>query len=81
MSSDVEYLSHILTGLISSPDQLNIDRTTDEMGVLLTVHIAKSDMGKVIGKGGHTINSVRHIMKCYGFGVDAELNVKVAEPA
>ena len=77
---DVQYLKDILDGIVSDPDSVIISRTTDEMGVLLSVSLAKEDMGKVIGRKGLTINAIRHIMKCFGYGIDAELNVKIVEP-
>ena len=78
--SDIQYLTTILEGIVSDPDSIKINRSVDEMGVLLSVYLAKEDMGKVIGRKGLTINAIRHIMKCFGYGIDAELNIKIVEP-
>lgn len=79
--SDIQYLTMILQGIVSDPDSVFVDRKVDDMGVLLTARVAKVDMGRVIGRSGTTINAVRHIMKSFGFSINAELNVKLEEPA
>lgn len=77
---DVEYLTHILSGLITRDDELSISKTVDNMGVLLTVYVAKEDMGKIIGKQGTTAKAVRLLMKSYGFKNKADISVKINEP-
>jgi len=78
--TDIQYLKNILEGLVSKPQDIVINRTVDDMGVLLTVKLAKEDMGRVIGREGRTINSIRHVTKCFGYAIDSELNIKVEEP-
>jgi len=79
--SDIEYLTHILNGIVDNKESVVINRSVDEMGVLLTVRVSRPDMGKVIGRKGSTINAIRHILKCFGYSIDAELNIKIEEPA
>lgn len=76
---EVEYLGNLLTGLVSFPESIEIIKSVDEMGVLLTIDVAKEDKGKVIGKKGATINAIRHIMKCFGYGVKQDISVKIKD--
>ena len=44
-----EYLRQILSGLVSKPEEISIERKADEMGVLFIVKVAPDEWGKVIG--------------------------------
>jgi len=44
MYKEIDYLKFILEALVSSPDSIKIDRIEDELGVLLTLSVAKEDM-------------------------------------
>lgn len=38
----------------------------DQNGIVLTVKAEKKDVGKVVGKGGHTAESIRNILSSVG---------------
>jgi len=75
-----EYLQNLVGGLISFPEELKIERSVDEMGVLLTVKVSKPDMGKIIGKSGETAKAIRLLMNSFGWGSSEKVSVKILEP-
>jgi predicted RNA-binding protein YlqC (UPF0109 family) len=44
MEAEVAFLQYIIENVVSQPDQVKIDRTQDELGILLTLSVAKEDM-------------------------------------
>lgn len=80
MLTDVEYLKNILKGIVQYPDEMDVVRSVDEMGVLLTVSLAQPDMGRVIGKKGETAKAIRTVMNSFGFNVHEKLSIKILEP-
>lgn len=78
--NDKELLEVILKSIVGYPDSVHIDRTTDEMGVLLTVGVDKSDMGIIIGREGNTAKAIRTIIRTLGVKNQARVNVKILEP-
>lgn len=78
--SDVDYLSTLLRGIVEYPEEVKIDRTTDEMGVLLSVNVSRNDMGKVIGKSGTKAKEIRSIMNSFGFIKKEKISVRINEP-
>lgn len=78
--TDQEYCKGIIEGLVEFPDRVYIDRTVDEMGVLLSISVAKSDMGKVIGREGNTAHAIRTLVRVFGMKNNARINVKIVEP-
>lgn len=81
MEYEKELLETILKALVNNPNAVSVERTVDELGVLLTVTLDPADMGLIIGKAGSTINAIRTIVKSYGMREKKRVNVKLNEPA
>lgn len=81
MDSDKEFLEYVIKSIVSEAEKITINRTVDERGVLLTLDgISKDDMKRVIGKGGHTVNAIRTLLRVIGMKNNARVNLKVLEP-
>lgn len=80
MNEDTQFLGHIVKGLVEHPDDVTITRSTDEMGVLLSVKVNEADMGNVIGRSGETAKSVRTLLRHYGMKKGERVSVKILEP-
>lgn len=78
--SEQEYLLAIVGPLVAHPELLTVERKTDERGVLLTLHVDQSDMGKVIGKGGETARAVRRLLRQFGMAREMRLSMRIYEP-
>lgn len=79
--SDKEFLEMIVKALVENPDDVKIERTVDEMGVLLRLDVNAADMGKVIGRQGKTGNAIRTLLRVVGMKHNARVNLKINEPA
>ncbi len=80
MEQDQAFLEYIVKGLVDNPDSVEINRTVDEMGVLLSLTVHPDDMGKIIGKAGNTAKSIRTLLRVVGMKTDARVNLKIEEP-
>ena len=75
-----DYCRFILQGLCKS-SQISIERSLDEMGVLLTVSgISSPDMRFVIGKDGNHVKAIRTLLRAYGLAEHAQISLKILEP-
>ena len=45
-----ELVETIAKALVDSPDEVVVSETENEREILITLHVASDDMGKVIGK-------------------------------
>ena len=77
---DVEFLEYVVKTLVDHPEAVKIGRTVDEMGVLMTLDIHPSDMGKVIGRSGNTAKAIRTLLRVVGMKNNARVNLKINEP-
>ena len=74
------YLESIVTPLLSHPEDLKIDHVVDDKGILLTITAHQADMGRIIGKGGATANSIRTLVRQYGALHEKHISVKITDP-
>lgn len=77
---DKQFVESIIKAIVANPNDVQVDRTVDERGVLLTVNVNPSDIGYVIGKKGQTVNAVRTLAKIVGAKNNARVNLKIVEP-
>ena len=75
------FLKFVLESMVENKDELTIDAQTDELGILLTVSVSESDMGKLIGKDGQTIKALRTLLRVIGGNTSQRINLKVLEPS
>ena len=76
---EIEYLEFIIKWLVSNSDSVNIKRSEDELGVLLTLSVSKEDMWSIIWKSWNTIKSIRSIIRLYGVRLGKKINLKVLD--
>ena len=77
---DKEFLEAIVKEIVSNPSAVSVDRTVDEMGVLLTLKIDPADMGYVIGRRGQTAQAIRTLLKIVGAKNNSRVNLKIFDP-
>jgi predicted RNA-binding protein YlqC (UPF0109 family) len=75
-----DYLRGIVVGLVESPQEVQIEKSLDEQGVLLSISVTGPDMGKVIGKQGTTAAAIRTLLRAYGMKMGARISMKILEP-
>ena len=57
-----EFVEYIVKSLVDEPNSVRVDETVDNNRVILKLHVAKTDLGKVIGKQGRTARSIRTLL-------------------
>lgn len=77
---EVDFVEYIVKNIVANPDDVKVNRTVDEMGVLLTLDINPADMGYIIGKRGNTARAIRTLLKIVGAKNNARVNLKINEP-
>ncbi len=78
---DKAFLEYVIKSLVDHPDDVKVDRTVDEMGVLITLDVHPEDMGKIIGRSGNTAKAIRTLLRVVGMKNNARVNLKINEPA
>ncbi|MBQ1406576.1 MAG: KH domain-containing protein [Eubacterium sp.] len=58
-----ELVETIAKALVDNPDEVMVSKSLDSQGDVLTLKVAGSDMGKVIGKKGRIAKALRTVVK------------------
>jgi predicted RNA-binding protein YlqC (UPF0109 family) len=76
-----EFLEYVVANLIDHPDQASILHDLEGDTHVFRVVLAKGDTGRVIGKQGGTIRSIRNLLEaaCIKQGVRASVDVGTRE--
>ncbi|MDZ7798904.1 MAG: KH domain-containing protein [Patescibacteria group bacterium] len=77
---DQEFVEYVVKALVDNPKDVKTERTVDEMGVLITLHVNQEDLGQVIGRQGQTAKSIRTLLRVVGAKNQARVNLKIHEP-
>ena len=74
-----ELLIAMAQGLVEIPDQVSVDvDEADEEGVITYhLHVAESDMGRVIGKQGRIAKAIRTVMRAAASRNDQKVAVEI----
>ena len=60
-------LIKITKALVDNPEHISVDEVVSSQTVILELRVARTDMGKIIGKKGKTANAIRDLLSaCSG---------------
>lgn len=77
---DRDFIEYVVKQIVDEPDAVEVTRSVDELGVLITLKVGKFDMGKIIGKNGQTAKALRVLLRVIGSKNNARVNLKIIEP-
>ena len=77
---DKQFLEFLVKSIVDNPDEVEVERKIDEMGVLLTLKVHRDDMGQVVGRKGSTAKAIRSLLRIVGMKNNARVNLKILEP-
>lgn len=77
---DQAVLETIVRSICDAPEEIQIKRTVDERGVLLTLKVQPADMGKVVGTKGAMAGAMRTILAFIGVKNNSHVSLKIENP-
>jgi len=57
-----EFVEYIVKNLVDNPDKVRINEVGGTHTLIIELGVEKSDIGKIIGKKGKTINAIRTLL-------------------
>jgi len=78
LSADL--LEYLARGLVDEPDAVRVERTEREDGVvLLLLHVAPDDVGKVIGRQGRLVRALRTVVRAAATRSRERVAIEIAQ--
>ena len=72
-----ELVEVIAKALVDNPDEVVINEKTENKNTVIELHVAASDMGKVIGKQGKIAKAIRSVVKAASSKDDIRVDVEI----
>ena len=58
-----ELVEYVAKSLVDDPDAVHVEEIRDREGIVIELHVAEDDMGKVIGRNGSVAKALRTLLK------------------
>ena len=72
-----ELVEVIAKALVDYPDEVVVTQKEDGKNITIELHVAASDMGKVIGKQGRIAKAIRLVVKAASSKDNKRVNVEI----
>ncbi len=74
-----DFVAYIVKNLVDHPDKVKINEIGGTHTVILELSVEKSDIGKIIGKRGKTINAIRTLLMSVASRNGLRVNLEILE--
>jgi uncharacterized protein len=74
-----ELLAYLARRLVDDPDAVRVEEEERDDAVVLRLHVAKDDVGKVIGRQGRIARALRAIVRAGGARQRRRLILEIAD--
>jgi predicted RNA-binding protein YlqC (UPF0109 family) len=61
-----ELVASIARRLVDNPDEVRVERSERDGAIVISLHVAKDDLGQVIGRQGRVIRALRTLVRASG---------------
>jgi len=75
-----ELIDYIAKSLVDDPNQVKVIQERAGSNIRLELHVAKEDMGRVIGKSGRVANAMRILLRVASAREGKQASLDVIEP-
>ena len=78
MDAIKEFVEYIVKSLVSKHEHILVNVREEQGTVTVNVNVAEEDMGRIIGRKGRTVNSIRSLLRVLGseHGMRVELDIE-----
>lgn len=75
-----DLVEHIAKALVDHPEEVSVQEFRRGDRVTLELHVAKEDMGRVIGKSGRVANAIRALLRVAAEREGMHVTLDIVEP-
>ena len=74
-----ELIAWVARQLVDAPDEVRVERIVRDDAIVLRLHVADDDIGKVIGRQGRLARALRALVRSASARSDTRLLLEIAE--
>lgn len=74
-----DLVEFIAKALVEHPDEVHVTQSEDDRAIILELHVAADDMGKVIGKQGRIAKAIRTVVNAASASENKRVMVEIVQ--
>ena len=74
-----ELLTYVARNLVDHPDQVSVSQFDENVEMVLELHVAPEDMGKVIGRQGRIAKEIRTLIRSVAQRSGKRVSVEIVD--
>ena len=74
-----ELVEVIAKALVENPDEVVVNEKNEGRNIVIELHVAPSDMGKVIGRQGRIAKAIRSVVKAASSRENLRVDVEIVD--
>ena len=74
-----EAIEKLIKALVDAPESIEVSERIDRSATIFEIRVAESDMGKVIGREGRTIRSLRSLVHAASLKQGRRFSLEIVE--
>lgn len=74
-----EFVAYLVKNMVNSPDKVDIRSMEDQSGLLIEIRVAPEDVGKVVGRKGNVIRSLRTLAATIGARIGRRIHLEIVQ--
>ena len=79
MSAPADLVLYLAKKIVEDPEAVRVEEIDSDGDLLLRLHVAEADRGKVIGRRGRMVQSLRTLARAAGARSDRRVLLEIAE--
>jgi predicted RNA-binding protein YlqC (UPF0109 family) len=79
LRDETELVEYLARRLVEHQDQVAVDEVEEDGILVIRLHVAPEDLGRVIGRGGRIARALRTVVRAAGVHGDRRVTLEIAE--
>lgn len=74
-----EFVAYLIKNMVNAPEQVDIRAVEGQNGLLIEIRVAAEDIGKVVGRKGNVIRSLRTLAMSIGARLGRRVHLEIIQ--
>lgn len=74
-----ELVAYLAKQLVDSPDEVRVEQVEEDDAIVIRLHVAPDDVGKVIGRQGRIARALRQVVRAAGANERRRVHLEIVE--
>ena len=79
MTATAELVEYLARRLVEHDDQVSVEEIEEDDALVIRLHVASDDLGRVIGRGGRIARALRTLVRAGGAHGDRRVLLEIVE--